>query len=212
MRIFNWPNKGIFLWLCFLAVMACTKSPPPHDAPYVTHYLPPEVEAYFPMKLGDTLVYKDSASGMIDQVVCSKWQKMMIKTVANNYVFFEEEAVFQTGTANYPYLNYRHYSTRLGRKTGGQTLFYYRENYDHIMAFPVEVGDTIDYHYPSGYNIVAGFYPSITLNNQTFHDVYHVWLQKVSFRSSACDYYIARGKGIVAIRELKHNRLWVLQP
>jgi hypothetical protein len=30
-------------------------------------------------------------------------------------------------------------------------------------------------------------------------------------KSGACDYYLAKGKGIVAVRAYKTNRLWVLQ-
>lgn len=205
------------LLLCVLLVaIACTKAPPPHDAPYVTYRLPQALLDYFSAEAGDTLVYRDSVSAILDTVICSRGGISMAGTVRGSYIFFKEEALFHSfsGTVS-PYLfgrgSLRNYSTRLSFSDQGRQEYTITELGEGLVRFPFTIGAEIDNGGQDDKTIVRAFYPALVVDGQEFYEVYHVEVKGHSERRSDCDYYIAKGKGIAAIREHANNRLWVRQ-
>jgi hypothetical protein len=200
--------------MLFMAILlSCKKDPPPQGPE--THYLPQEVLDYFPAQTGDTLVYRDSISGQYDTLFCYRGGTLFVQSTYGGELMFTEEAIFHSffGThVNYPGI--RRYTSRLSLHSDGSKEFYIREGGDRMMRFPIRLGDSLtNGEGLEGYSVIRAFYPTFVVDNQVFHDVYRLYRYAVAMRlhSEYCDYYMAKGKGIVAVREYKTNRLWVLQ-
>jgi hypothetical protein len=202
------------LALMISLLLACKKDPPPVSGP-TNYYLPPEVTQYFPAQAGDTLVYRDSISGEYDSLFCIRGGTVTTKVTYDDALLFTEESILHTYWAKHPsYPGLRRFTSSWALyQDGGQEVFVY-EGSDPLMRFPVRLGDSL--HAGQGligYSIISAFYPSFTVDNKTFVDVYKLHRYAVTARlhSEYCDYYLAKRKGIVAVREYKTNRLWVLQ-
>lgn len=194
-------------------LLACKKDPPPVSGP-TNYYLPPEVTQYFPAQAGDTLVYRDSISGEYDYFICIRGGVNKTNVTYNGSLMFTEESLLHSFTSTQIQHRklWRFTSSWALYQDGRQEVFVY-EGSDPLMRFPVRLGDSLHAGEGlEGYSILRAFYPSFTVDNKTFFDVYHLFRYGVKARASGtCDYYFAKGKGIVAVREYKTNRLWVLQ-
>lgn len=202
------------LTLMISLLLACKKDPPPVSGP-TNYYLPPEVTQYFPAQAGDTLVYRDSISGEYDYFICIRGGVSKTNVTHNGSLMFTEESLLHSFTSTH--IQHRklwsYTSNWALYQDGRQEVFVY-EGSDPLMRFPVRLGDSL--HAGQGligYSIISAFYPSFTVDNKTFVDVYklHRYAATARLHSEYCDYYLAKGKGIVAVREYKTNRLWVLQ-
>lgn len=194
-------------------LLACKKDPPPVSGP-TNYYLPPEVTQYFPAQAGDTLVYRDSISGEYDYFICIRGGVSKTNVTHNGSLMFTEESLLHSFTSTH--IQHRklwsYTSNWALYQDGRQEVFVY-EGSDPLMRFPVRLGDSLrSGEGLEGYSIVRAFYPAIQIGNRSFNDVIHLYRYVVKARASGtCDYYFAQGKGIVAVREYKTNRLWVLQ-
>jgi hypothetical protein len=199
--------------MLFMAILLSCKKDPPTQGPE-THNLPQEVLDYFPAQTGDTLVYRDSISGQYDTLRCIDGGTVFIKSTYDGELMFTEEAIIHSffGT-NFNYPGQRNYYSKLSLHNDGSKEFYIREGGDRMMRFPIRLGDSLtNGEGLEGYSVIRAFYPTFVVDNQVFHNVYHLYRHVVAMRRSGdCDYYMAKGKGIVAVREYKTNRLWVLQ-
>ena len=205
---FKLPALGLLL---LLFVGAC-KPDPPVGQRHPTYYLPPEVKQYFFHNAGDTLVYRDSIAGWYDTVVCVRGGYLMQVSMIGDVVLDEEEVTQQTFRHNH-YSKTFYYRSRVLFKPDGSAVCDITENgSDILMRFPLVVGDSLPESLSVGYSIVKAFYPILTIDNKVFSDVYMLQRKVVQCRSSGdADYYLAKNKGIVAIRDYKDNKLWVLQ-
>lgn len=195
-------------------LLSCKKDPPPSSGP-TNYFLPPEVTQYFPAQAGDTLVYRDSISGEYNYFVCIRGGISKTNVTYDGRLMFTEESLLHSFTSTHIQHRglWRYTSSWALYQDGRQEIFIY-EGSDPMLRFPVRLGDSL--HAGEGlvgYSILRAFYPSYTLDNKTFFDVYKIHRYAVTQRlhSEFCDYYLAKGKGIVAVREYKTNRLWVLQ-
>lgn len=191
--------------------MSCNKQPP-DPVGYETVYLPPEARALFNATLGEVRIYKDSATGVYDTARCSRADFRFIKTVIGEQVLFEEEAFSISYLHSFYSTNFS-FSSRLALHSDGREYFYVSEKgQSYLLRFPLLMGDSINDGNTSSYSVLKAFYPTIEIGNKTFENVYFIKRNAVPsrFRSDA-DYYIAKNRGIVAIREYKTNKLWILQ-
>ena len=205
---FKLPALGLLL---LLFLVAC-KPEPPVDTSYETHYLPAELKQYFFHNAGDTLVYRDSITGWYDTAVCVIGGYEFVKSTFKDRVLFEEEATFPT----YDFKLYSktfYYHTRLRFTEGGGKVWEITENgSDILMRFPLVVGDSLPNGLSVGHSILQAFYPVMTIGAKEFRDVYKIKRRFLHSRmSQEADYYLAKNKGIVAIRDYTDNKLWVLQ-
>jgi hypothetical protein len=199
--------------LGFGLLSACTKTPPSYEpGSFRTYNLPLEAREYFPYQLGDTMVYHDSATGAIETAVCSESKFTYIKTMWQEDVLFEEE-YFNIWFNRSPFMAPVRYRSRMALYSDGRQEFIVTEDTgDRFLRFPLIIGDSLSNGSRPGSSVIRSFYPSLTIHDKTFEDVYLIARKLVRVRQgSDCDYYIARHKGIVAIREYQTNRLWVLQ-
>jgi hypothetical protein len=203
---------GKVLLICSL-LLSCKKDPPPSSGP-TNYFLPPEVTQYFPAQAGDTLVYRDSISGEYDSLFCIRGGTVTTKVTYDGALMFTEESILHSYRAKHPnYPGLRRYTSSWALYQDGRQEIFMYEGSDPMLRFPVRLGDSLHAGEGlEGYSILRAFYPSYTVDNKTFFDVYHLFrFGVIARRSGACDYYLAKGKGIVAVREYKTNRLWVLQ-
>lgn len=192
-------------------VVSCYKEPTDPSS-YRTIYLPSEARELFNATLGEVRIYQDSATGVHDTARCHRARYDFIKTAIGDKVLFEEEEF----SISYDHSFYRtnfSYSTRLALHSDGREYFYVSEKgQSYLLRFPLIVGDSISDGITSSYSVLKAYYPSIEIGNKTFEQVYFIKRYGVPsrFRSDA-DYYLAKNRGIVAIREYKTNKLWILQ-
>lgn len=208
--ISNMPWKWLLV-LFTLFFVSCNKQPP-EPTGYRTIYLPPEARELFNATLGEVRIYQDSATGVHDTARCIRADYRYIKTVIGEKVLFEEEA-FNISYLHSFYRTNFYYSTRLALHSDGREYFYVSEKgQSYLLRFPLVVGDSISDGITSSYSVLKAYYPSIEIGNKTFEQVYFIKRYGVPsrFRSDA-DYYLAKNRGIVAIREYKTNKLWILQ-
>lgn len=194
-------------------LLSCKKDPPPSSGP-TNYYLPPEVTQYFPAQAGDTLVYRDSISGEYDSLFCIRGGTVTTKVTYDGALMFTEESILHSYEAKHPdYPGLRRYTSSWALYQDGRQEIFMYEGSDPMLRFPVRLGDSLRRGEGlEGYSILRAFHPVIQIGNQSFQEVYHLYRFGVKARASGtCDYYLAKGKGIVAVREYKTNRLWVLQ-
>lgn len=203
--------KSAFLVLFVALFVACDKEPPAPGG-YETIYLPHEARALFNATLGEVRIYKDSATGVYDTARCTKANFYFIKTRIDDQILFEEEA-FDVDFFHTYYRTSFYYYTRLALHSDGREYFYVSEKGEaYLLRFPLVLGDSISDGNTSSYSVLKAFYPTLEIGNKTFENVYFIKRNAMSARfGSDADYYIARNKGIVAIREYKTNKLWILQ-
>ena len=205
---FKLPALGL---LMLLFVVAC-KPDPPVGQRHPTYYLPPEVKQYFFHNAGDTLVYRDSIAGWYDTVVCEEGGYAMQISMIGDVVLDEEEVTRQTFYHNH-YSKSFYYRSRVLFKPDGSAVCDITENgSDILMRFPLVVGDSLPNGLSAGHSILQAFYPVMTIGAKEFRDVYKIKRRFLYSRmSQEADYYLAKNKGIVAIRDYTDNKLWVLQ-
>lgn len=203
--------KRAFVVLFIVLFVACNKQPPAPGG-FETIYLPQEARALFNATLGEVRIYKDSATGVYDTARCTDAKFYFIKTRIGDQILFEEEAFIVHFLHSFYRTNF-YYSTRLALHSDGREYFYVSEKgQSYLLRFPLVLGDSISDGNTSSYSVLKAFYPTLEIGNKTFENVYFIKRNGVParFRSDA-DYYIARNRGIVAIREYKSNKLWILQ-
>jgi hypothetical protein len=199
--------------LCLLVLLlACKKDPPPNSGAFKTYHLPHEVREYFPYQLGDTLVYRDSSTGAIETAICSESKFTYIKTMWQEDVLFEEE-YFNIWFNRSPFMAPVRYRSRLALYSDGRQEFIVTEHTgDRFIRFPLIIGDSLSNGSRPGSSVIRSFHHSYTLHDKIFNDVYIIERKLVRVRNNSnCDYFIARNKGIVGIREYLTNKLWILQ-
>lgn len=199
------------VWLLLLLLVAC-KPEPPVGKKHPVYYLPPEVKQYFFHKAGDTLIYRDSITGWYDTAVCVRGGYAMQISMIGDLVLDEEEVTQQTFRHD-QYSKTFYYRSRVLFKPDGTAVCDITENgSDILMRFPLVLGDSLPNGLSVGHSIVKAFFPSIIIDGKEFRDVYMLQRRVVKCRASgSADYYLAKNKGIVAIRDYKDNKLWVLQ-
>ena len=169
-------------------VVSCYKESTDQSS-YRTIYLPSEARELFNATLGEVRIYQDSATGLHDTARCHRARYDFIKTAIGDKVLFEEEEFS---------ISYDH--------------SFYRTNFSYLLRFPLVLGDSISDGLTSSYSVLQAYYPSIEIGNKTFGQVYLIKRKWVPSRfNSDADYYLAKNRGIVAIREYKTNKLWILQ-
>ena len=207
---------SIITWKSIIAVFAvfvvsCNKKPSdPND--YKTYHFPPEVRELFNDTLGEVRIYRDSASGVYDTATCDYARHRFIKSTFGEMVLFEEESF----AYHYFHSHYRtgfYYLSRLAVHDDGRQYFYISESGQaYLLRFPLVIGDSISDGHSSSHSVLKAFYPSVVIGNKVFENVYFFKRNKMTARmGSDADYYLAKNRGIVAIREYKTNKLWILQ-
>ena len=199
------------LGLLMLGLVSCQEETPLPNT-FETHNLPAEAKQLFFSNAGDTLVYRDSISGVYDTAFCIRGGYQRIKSTYDGHVLFEEEAIVQTYYHTFHRKDF-YYTSRLLLFKDGRKYFDITESgSDIFLRFPLTVGDSLPNDGSVGYSKLSAFYPTIQIDGKLFSNVYFVKRKVVKARSSGdADYYLARGKGIIAIRDYKANKLWVLQ-
>ncbi|MFN3530595.1 MAG: hypothetical protein ACK417_11790 [Bacteroidia bacterium] len=209
-RITKIMNYGVFV-VFLLGLMSCQEDPP-LPTTFETHYLPTEAKQLFFSNVGDTLIYRDSISGVYDTAFCTRGGYQLIKSTYDGHVLFEEEAIVQTYYHTFHRKDFYYISRLLLFKDGRKYFDITESGSDIFLRFPLTVGDSLPNGGSVGYSKLSAFYPTIQIDGKLFSNVYLVKRKVVYARSAGdADYYLARGKGIIAIRDYKSNKLWVLQ-
>ena len=203
-------------WITFIALFivfftSCNKQPPDPGG-YDTFYFPPEVSEFFSGTVGEERIYRDSATGVYDTARCEYVRHNFIKSTFKESVLFEEESFSYSFYHTYYRYDFN-YISRLARSSDGTHSFYVTENGEaYLLRFPLVIGDSINNGYTSSYSVLKAYYPTIEIGNKTFENVYFFKRNAMTARfGSDADYYLAKNRGIVAIREYKSNKLWILQ-
>lgn len=197
--------------LLMLGLVSCQEETP-LPTTFETHYLPTEAKQLFFSNVGDTLIYKDSISGVYDTAFCIRGGYQLIKSTYDGHVLFEEEAISQSHYHTFHRKDFYYKSRLLLFKDGRKYFDVTESGSDIFLRFPLTLGDSLPNGGSVGYSKLSAYYPTIEIGNRVFNNVYFVKRKVVDARSSGdADYYLSKGKGIIAIRDYKSNKLWVLQ-
>ena len=160
-------------------------------------------------------MYFDSLSGERDTLTCVEVDRYILRNMWGDTFLFNEEA-FKIKFSSKDGLFYT-YKSKLLLSNNGREDFIIEESVipwgNSILAtLPFNVGKQMEDIHSGGTAKVQSFTSQITISGITFLDVYHLANSIVKSRNGATvDYYFARNKGLVAIKNYKTNKLWVLQ-
>jgi len=206
------PYTCLLAICCSMLIFTACKREPIAPDDYQTFHLPALANEIFSPYLNEVRIYRDSASGVYDTAICYRVDRGFIKSTYGDKVLFEEEYFSMNYYHSY-YSNVFYYSSRLAIHSDNEMYFNISENGQaYLMRFPLVVGDSISNGNTSTYSVLKAFYPNIVIGDKVLEDVYFIKLNNMSSRmGSDADYYFAKNRGIVAIREYQTNKLWVLQ-
>jgi hypothetical protein len=179
-------------------------------------HLPQDTYDFFNYQVGERRVYFDSLSGERDTLTCEEVDRYILRNMWGDTFLFDEEAFKIKFRSSKDGLFYT-YKSKLLLSSAGREEFLIEEvvipwGNSYLATLPFNVGKQIEDIHSGGTAKVNSFTSQITISGITFLDVYQLTSSIVNSRIGATvDYYFARNKGLVAIKNYKTNKLWVLQ-